>query len=66
MKRIFRRALMAASALGVAGGIALAALPASAAPVPVESWGVLATGPISLGPVAYANSLDAHQRKAPA
>ncbi len=58
MKRIFRRALMAASALGVAGGIALTALPASAAPIPVESWGALATGPISLGPVAYADSLS--------
>lgn len=58
MNRILRRALLAASSLGVASGIALAALPASAAPVPVESWGVLATGPISLGPVAYADSLD--------
>ncbi len=56
MKRIFRRALVAASSLGVVGGIALTALPASAAPVPVQSWGALATGPIHFGPVAYANS----------
>jgi hypothetical protein len=56
MKRFFRRALVAASALGVAGGIALTALPASAAPVPVESWGAHAYGPIHFGPVAYANS----------
>jgi hypothetical protein len=56
MKRIFRRALVAASSLGVVGGIALTALPASAAPPPVQSWGALATGPIHFGPVAYANS----------
>ena len=56
MKRIFRRALVAASSLGVIGGIALTALPASAAPVPVESWGAAAFGPIHFGPVAYANS----------
>ena len=58
MKRIFRRALVAASSLGVVGGIALTALPASAAPPPVQSWGALATGPIHFGPVAYANSFD--------
>jgi len=58
MKRIFRRALVAASSLGVVGGIALTALPASAAPVPVQSWGAYATGPIHFGPVAYANSFD--------
>lgn len=56
MKRIFRRALVAASSLGVVGGIALTALPASAAPVPVQSWGAAATGPIHFFPVAYANS----------
>jgi hypothetical protein len=56
MKRIFRRALVAASSLGVVGGIALTALPASAAPVPVQSWGAAAFGPIHFGPVAYANS----------
>jgi len=56
MKRIFRRALVAASSLGVVGGIALTTLPASAAPVPVQSWGASATGPISFPPVAYANS----------
>lgn len=58
MKRIFRRALVAASSLGVVGGIALTALPASAAPVPVQSWGASATGPITFGPVAYANSFN--------
>lgn len=58
MNRIFRRALLAASSLGVAGGIVLAAVPASAAPAPVASWGVLATGPLSIGPVAYANSFS--------
>jgi hypothetical protein len=58
MKRIFRRALVAASSLGVVGGIALTALPASAAPppIPVQSWGASAFGPIHFGPVAYANS----------
>jgi len=58
MKRIFRRALVAASSLGVVGGIALTALPASAAlpPPPVQSWGASAYGPIHFGPVAYANS----------
>jgi hypothetical protein len=56
MKRIFRRALVAASSLGVVGGIALTALPASAAPVPAQSWGAAAYGPIHFGPVAYANS----------
>jgi hypothetical protein len=58
MKRIFRRAILAASALGVAGGIALTALPASAAPIPVESWGASATGPFTLPPVAYATSFN--------
>jgi hypothetical protein len=58
MKRFFRRALVAASSLGVVGGIALTALPASAAPPPVQSWGALATGPIHFGPVAYANSFN--------
>lgn len=58
MKGIFRRALVAASSLGVVGGIALTALPASAAPppIPVQSWGASAFGPIHFGPVAYANS----------
>ena len=56
MKRIFRRAVVAASSLGMVGGIALTALPASAAPVPVQSWGAAATGPIHIFPVAYANS----------
>ena len=56
MKRIFRRAIVAASSLGVVGGIALTALPASAAPIPVISFGAAATGPIHFGPVAYANS----------
>ena len=55
MKRIFRRAIVAASSLGVVGGIALTALPASAAH-PVISFGAAATGPIHFGPVAYANS----------
>ena len=58
MKRIFRRAVVAASSLGMVGGIALTALPASAAPppIPVQSWGASAYGPIHFGPVAYANS----------
>lgn len=58
MKRIFRRALVAASSLGVAGGIALTALPASAAPIPVVAVGAFATGPIHFGPVAYADSFN--------
>ena len=53
MNRIFRRAAVAASSLAVAGGIALTALPASAA-TPIRSWGAAATGPISLGQVAPA------------
>lgn len=58
MKRIFRRAILAASSLGVVGGIVLTAMPASAAPIPVESWGASATGPFTLPPVAYATSFD--------
>jgi hypothetical protein len=58
MKRIFRRAILAASSLGVVGGIVLTAMPASAAPIPVESWGASATGPFSLPPVAYATSFN--------
>jgi hypothetical protein len=58
MKRIFRRAILAASSLGVVGGIVLTATPASAAPIPVESWGASATGPFSLPPVAYATSFN--------
>ena len=58
MNRIFRRALLAASSLGVAGGIALTALPASAAPAPVASWGAVAVGPINFPPVAFANSFS--------
>jgi hypothetical protein len=57
MKRIFRRAILAASSLGVVGGIVLTAMPASAAPIPVESWGASATGPFSFGPVALATSI---------
>ena len=53
MKRIFRRAILAASGLGVASGIVLTALPASAA-TPVRSWGASATGPINFGEVAPA------------
>lgn len=53
MNRIFRRAAVAASSLAVAGGIALTALPASAA-TPIRSWGAAATGPISFGQVAPA------------
>jgi hypothetical protein len=56
MKRIFRRAIVAASSLGVVGGIALTALPASAAPIPVVSFGAAASGPIHFGPVAFASS----------
>lgn len=58
MKRIFRRALVAASSLGVIGGIALTALPASAAPIPVESWGASLTGLINFAPVAFASSFN--------
>jgi hypothetical protein len=58
MKRIFRRAILAASTLGVAGGIALTALPASAAPIPVVSYGAAAYGPIHISPVALATSFD--------
>ncbi len=53
MNRIFRRAVLAASSLAVAGGIVLTALPASAA-TPIRSWGASATGPISFGQVAPA------------
>lgn len=58
MKRIFRRACVAASSLGVVGGIVLAALPASADGSPVSSWGASATGPISFPPVAFAATFD--------
>jgi hypothetical protein len=57
MKRIFRRAVVAASSLGMVGGIALTALPASAAPtIPVVSFGAAATGPVHFGPVAFAST----------
>jgi len=55
MNRIFRRAVIAAGSLGVAGGIALAPLPASAAPMPViAAWGAHATGAITIPQVALA------------
>lgn len=53
MNRIFRRAVLAASALGAVGGIVMTALPASAAP-PIRSWGASASGPIHFGQVAPA------------
>ena len=53
MNRIFRRAVVAASSLGVAGGIMVTALPASAA-TPVRSWGASASGPVHFGEVAPA------------
>ena len=61
MNRILRRALVAASSLGVAGGIALTALPASAAISPVASWGAEAFGPIHFGPVAFATFYNTPQ-----
>ena len=55
MNRILRRAVLAVSSLGVAGGIAMTALPASAGPLPpIHSWGAEAMGPASFPPVAYA------------
>ncbi len=54
MNRILRRAVLAAGSLGVAGGIALTALPASAAPSPIEAFGAAAFGPIHFPPVALA------------
>lgn len=56
MKRIFRRAAVAASSVGMVGGIVLTALPASADGTPVSSWGASATGPISFPPVAVAST----------
>lgn len=53
MNRIFRRVLLAASSLGVAGGIALTALPASAS-IDVTAYGAAASGPIHFPPVAWA------------
>lgn len=53
MNRIFRRAVIAASSLGVVGGTVLTALPASAA-APIAAWGASATGPIAIPPVALA------------
>ena len=55
MNRILRRAVLAVSSLGVASGIAMTALPASAGPLPpIHSWGAEAMGPASFPPVAYA------------
>lgn len=53
MNRIFRRAVIAASSLGLVGGTVLTALPASAAS-PIAAWGASATGPIAINPVALA------------
>lgn len=62
MNRILRRAVIAAGSLGVAGGIALTALPANAGIFsPVASWGAEAHGPIHFGPVAFATFFNTPQ-----
>jgi hypothetical protein len=61
MNRILRRAVIAAGSLGVAGGIALTALPANADLSPVASWGAEAHGPIHFGPVAFATFFNTPQ-----
>ncbi len=65
MYRLLHRAAVAASSLGVVGGIALTALPASAAPAPgpppmapIAAWGADASGPIHFPPVAFATPFD--------
>lgn len=65
MYRLLHRAAMAAGSLGVVGGIALTALPASAAPAPgpppmapIAAWGADAFGPIHFPPVAFATPFD--------
>jgi hypothetical protein len=61
MKRIFRRAAVAAGSLGVVGGMMLTALPASASISPVASWGAEAHGPVHFGPVAFATFYNTPQ-----
>jgi hypothetical protein len=54
MNRIVRRAAMLGGSLGVAGGLALSALPASATTSSSAAWGAAATGPAAISPVALA------------
>lgn len=56
MHRIVRRAAMLAGSLGVAGCLALSALPASATVSLAAAWGVAATGPAVISPVALATT----------